>query len=200
VDGGGHLSQTDQVPAVRAFRAALREYDDQRTRVRSFRNVLIVTSLVMAVALIVLTVVTAAKATSLSLCFHQHCPTGYHKQASGGDVILVELLGAAAALLVGATSLSRIRGTATPYAVPVVTMLFKVPTGALTALLGLLLIRGGLVPGVSLDSTAQVVAWALLFGAAQQTFTGLIDRQAQTVLNNVKSTEQQATRGNGSRS
>lgn len=93
----------------------------------------------------------------------------------------------------GATSLSRVRGTATPYAVPIVTALFKVPAGALTAVLGLLFIRGGFVPGIQLTSTAQVVAWALLFGAAQQTFTGLIDRQAQNVLNNVKSTELPAT-------
>ncbi|MET1086273.1 MAG: hypothetical protein ABWY04_03995, partial [Arthrobacter sp.] len=48
------------------------------------------------------------------------------------------------------------------------------------------LMRGGFVPGLSdLDFPEQILAWAILFGAAQQLFTGLIDRQAQNVLNQV---------------
>jgi hypothetical protein len=43
------------------------------------------------------------------------------------------------------------------------------------------------VPGLSaLDSSAQILAWAVVFGYAQQTFTRFIDRQANTVLDNVK--------------
>jgi hypothetical protein len=57
------------------------------------------------------------------------------------------------------------------------------PTGALTAFLGLLLIKAGFVPGLSaLDSSAQIVAWAIVFGYAQELFTSLVDRQALTVL------------------
>lgn len=42
---------------------------------------------------------------------------------------------------------------------PVVLALLKLPTGALTAPLGLLLMRGGFVPGLSaLDSPAQIIA------------------------------------------
>jgi hypothetical protein len=38
--------------------------------------------------------------------------------------------------------------------------LLKVPLGALTAVLGLLLMSGGFVPGLSaLDSSAQILAW-----------------------------------------
>jgi hypothetical protein len=183
------LTDKDREPAARAIRAALREYDDQRSRVRSFRNVLLVVSAVMMGAVAAIAVATAARPTVLSLCFGASCPTGNDTPTSF-DVILVELLGAAAALLIGAMSLARVRGTATPYAVPVVAALFKVPTGALTAVFGLLLIRGQFAPGITLTSTPEIVAWALLFGAAQQSFTMLIDRQAQTVLNNVKSTDQ----------
>lgn len=183
------LTDKDREPAARAMRAALREYDDQRSRVRSFRNLLLVVSTVMMVAVAAIAVATAARPTVLSLCFDASCPTG-NSAPTSFDVILVELLGAAAALLVGALSLARARGTSTPYAVTIVAALFKVPTGALTAVFGLLLIRGQFAPGITLTNTSQIVAWALLFGAAQQTFTMLIDRQAQTVLNNVKSTEQ----------
>lgn len=183
------LTDKDREPAARAMRAALREYDEQRSRVRSFRNVLLAVSAVMMGAVAAIAAATAARPTVLSLCFGTSCPTGNDVPTSF-DVILVELLGAAAALLVGAMSLARVRGTATPYAVPVVVALFKVPTGALTAVFGLLLIRGQFAPGITLTSTSEIVAWALLFGAAQQAFTILIDRQAQTVLNNVKSTDQ----------
>jgi hypothetical protein len=49
-------------------------------------------------------------------------------------------------------------------------------------------IRGGFVPGLSdLDSQVQILAYAFVFGYAQQLLTGLIDKQAQTVLNSVPS-------------
>ena len=70
-----------------------------------------------------------------------------------------------------------------------VTALLKVPTGALTAVLGLSLILADVVPGVHLTTSGQVVAWAIVLGAGQQTFTQLVDRQAQTVLNNVGSAD-----------
>ena len=41
--------------------------------------------------------------------------------------------------------------------------------------------RGNFVPGLSaLDTSAQIVAWAIVFGYAQQLFTRLVDRQAHT--------------------
>ena len=61
----------------------------------------------------------------------------------------------------------------------------KLPTGALTAVLGLLLMRGQFVPGLSaLDSPAQIIAWAIVFGYAQQLFTRFVDQRAQSVLDN----------------
>ena len=61
----------------------------------------------------------------------------------------------------------------------------KLPVGALTAVLGLVLMSGEFVPGLSaLDSSAQILAWAVVFGYAQQLFTRLVDQQADTVLDN----------------
>jgi hypothetical protein len=43
------------------------------------------------------------------------------------------------------------------------------------------------VPGLSaLDTSAQILAWALVFGYAQQLFTRLVDQQAHTVLQTVR--------------
>lgn len=50
-----------------------------------------------------------------------------------------------------------------------------------------MLMRGQFVPGLSaLDTSAQILAWALVFGYAQQLFTRLVDRQGQTVLDSVR--------------
>lgn len=106
--------------------------------------------------------------------------------ATSWDVALIELIGALAAAVSGAFALRAIDGTATPYSLPVALAVLKVPAGALTAVLGLLLLRGEFVPGFSnLDSSAQIVAWAIIFGGAQQLVTRLIDRRAETVLDKV---------------
>jgi hypothetical protein len=103
--------------------------------------------------------------------------------ASGWDIWLVELIGIVAATVATAFALRKIRGTSTPYSLPVALAMLKLPTGALTAFLGILLMRGGFVPGLSaLDTSAQILSWAIVFGYSQQLFTRFVDDQAQSVL------------------
>lgn len=45
------------------------------------------------------------------------------------------------------------------------------------------------------DTPAQIVAWAALFGSAQQLFTRFIDQQANTVLNDVRGSRNATTSG-----
>jgi hypothetical protein len=86
-----------------------------------------------------------------------------------------------------------LRGTSTPYCLPVALAVLKVPSGALTAVAGLLLLGGGFAPGFSnLDSQRQILAYALVFGYAQQIATRLVDDRAQTVLNKVPSKDSEA--------
>ena len=106
--------------------------------------------------------------------------------ATREDLLLVEIVGLFAAVVAAASGLRNARGTSTPYGLPVALAMLKLPTGALTAVLGLLLMRGGFVPGLSaLDSSAQIIAWAIVFGYAQQVVTGLIDNQAKGILDDV---------------
>jgi hypothetical protein len=106
--------------------------------------------------------------------------------ARGWDVPLIELLGALAAAVTAAFALRSLNGTATPFSLPLALAFLKIPAGALTAVLGLLLLRGGFVPGFSnLDDPAQIVAWAIVFGGAQQLVTRLIDSRAENVLDKV---------------
>jgi hypothetical protein len=96
---------------------------------------------------------------------------------------VVELVGLIAAAVAAATTLRDLRGTTSPYSVPVALAVLKLPCGALTAVLGLLLIRNGFVPGFdSLETSAQILAWAIVFGFAQQVFTRLVDERAHVVL------------------
>jgi hypothetical protein len=109
------------------------------------------------------------------------------------DVMLIELMGILAAAVSGAASLRRVQGTFTPYSVPGLLGLMKLPLGALTAYLGLVFMRGGFVPGLSaLDTAPQVLAWAAVFGASQQLFSGVVDRQAKVVLDKIGGKEHKA--------
>ena len=103
------------------------------------------------------------------------------------DLTVVLLVGLSAAALAAAAAIRGIKGSSERSGLPVSMALLKLPTGAMTAFLGLLLMRGQFVPGLSaLDTSAQILAWALVFGYAQQLFTRLVDKQGQTVLNNVR--------------
>lgn len=104
-----------------------------------------------------------------------------------GNYLVVEIVGLLAAAIAAASALRRISGTHTPYNVPVALAWLKLPTGALTAVLGLLLMRGGFVPGLTaLDSSAQIIAWAIVFGYSQQVFTQFVDRQGKALLEGVR--------------
>ena len=64
----------------------------------------------------------------------------------------------------------------------------------MSALVGLLFIRGEFIPGLSqLDNQPQILAYAFLFGIAQQLITGAVDRQAQDILTKVPSKEPVST-------
>ena len=91
-----------------------------------------------------------------------------------------------AAIVASVVALRNIRGTSTPYSLAVALAVVKIPLGALTAVLGLLLMSGGFVPGLSaLDSSAQILAWGLVFGSSQQLLTRMVDQRASTLLDNV---------------
>jgi hypothetical protein len=198
-----------------ASSAALRE----QVRLRSFRNVVAVTSILMAVLAIGVAIAGYFRPTLIPICFAPEesgravvvCPTGQSEPfipaggqpqgsvpirdiddvvkdtARGPDLIVVEVVGLAAAAIATATAIRRIKGSSERYGLPVALAALKLPTGAMTAILGLLLMRGQFIPGLSaLDTSAQILAWALVFGYAQQLFTRLVDQQGQTVLDNIR--------------
>ena len=180
-------------------------------RLRQFRNVLLGGFLVFMGIAIVLGVIGSVSPTTIPLCFAPEtdgnttivCPSGetfvgqvnpgfdhdpaIAKTVAGGDIWLVELLGLLGAALTGAAALRNLKGTTTPYFVSVTLALFKLPTGAVTAVVGLLLMRADFVPGLSaLDTSAQILGWAVVFGIAQQLVTRFADSKAAGLLESVQ--------------
>jgi hypothetical protein len=211
---------------VSAVRAASSASMREQVRVRSFRDVLVATTLLMSVLVVAVAVIGFLKPTLIPLCFAPEdggkavvvCPTAQSapfsttQQDGGGsaaaqaqdidnyvsttvsplDIFVVELVGLAAAAVAAAGAIRGIRGSSERSNLPVALAVLKLPTGAITAFLGLLLMRGQFVPGLSaLDTSAQILAWALVFGYAQQLFTRLVDRQGQSVLDSVRGADKQ---------
>ncbi|MEV5491670.1 hypothetical protein AB0L47_27380 [Streptomyces bobili] len=205
----GELSPQDLESILDAVSVARQASIRETLRVRSFVNIVGWVTVILVIGAALVALLGAVRDDTLPLCFTPSaglgesgftvvCPSGTNPEpppnvdealaitTSHGDYLLVEIVGLVAAGIAAATSLRRIRGTATPYNVPVVLALLKLPMGALTAVLGLLLMRGGFVPGLSaLDSPAQIIAWAIIFGYSQQLFTRLVDGQAQALINTV---------------
>jgi hypothetical protein len=204
---GRELTEVDRDTLVAAHHAANSHRRRELIRLRSFRNLIGGGAVTLLGLAVVIAVVSHRHPGWLPLCFlpedkkrfvcplHEFPvpnPTGAKvddlvaRTADPYDALVIELVGLVAATLAGAIALRGMRGTSTPYAVPVALILLKLPAGALTAVLGLLFIRGGFVPGLSaLDSSAQIIAWAIIFGYAQQVFTRLIDSQGQGILHDV---------------
>jgi hypothetical protein len=206
-DRSGRLTEAERNAVIAAARAASSAARREILQIRSFRNILYICALALTVTVAGLLVLGILRPRLLPLCFKPTnfavCPSGVghvipqnanerqvdvavRDAASSWDIPIVALVGVIAAAISAAVALRKLHGTSTPYALPVALAVLKLPTGALTAVLGLLLMRGGFVPGLSaLDNPAQIIAWAILFGYAQQLFTRLVDDRAHDVLNQV---------------
>jgi hypothetical protein len=201
-----------------AVRTGLELKDQQHDRLRGFRNITLSATVGLMVLVVAVCLVGAFKPDALPLCFGPPpttatgdvpapvqgpsgvaCPSEEEPPTPGksprrlpapGDITLVALLGVLGGGLSGAIGIRNLQGSSTPYDVPVVLSLLKLPSGALSALIGLLFVRGGFVPGLSqLDSQPQILAYAFLFGISQQLVTRLVDQQAQDILTKVPSKE-----------
>jgi hypothetical protein len=224
---------------VTTVRAASSEALRVNVRLRSFRDVVVLITVIMTLLAVGVAVLGLAQPTWLPLCFAPQtggratvvCPTNQsgpfiplqlatpteqsqsaalndsralseegawplvldndvvvEQTAKPPDLLVVELVGLIAAAVAAAASIRTIKGSSERYGIPLALAMLKLPTGAVTAFLGLMLMRGNFIPGLSaLDSTAQILAWALVFGFAQELFTRLVDQQGHSVLNTVRS-------------
>jgi hypothetical protein len=136
-----------------AMRVGYDVSDQVHARVRSFRNVLIATALLITGLVVTASVVGAVRPGTIPLCFKPSaaaaaqpataeeaesfaCPSSTGRSVPhGGDVAVVVLMGLLGGALSATLSIQRLSGTSTPYAVPVILSFLKVPAGALTAVI-----------------------------------------------------------------
>jgi hypothetical protein len=194
---------------IRALERGYAATDEAHTRIRRFRNVLLCAAALITFCTFLFIREVAQNPTAVPFCFRPDittaqaatvprpptgnqrsvCPSGEQAvdanplQPSGTDVWIIAGLGLLGGGLASAVSVRNMNHVATPYDVPLALALLKVPTGALTAVAGILLLGGGFVPGLSeLDTQRQILAYALVFGYAQQLATRYLDNRATSLL------------------
>ena len=186
------LADTSAIRRARMRRLVGDSYEQldlEHAQLRSFRNILLSAATFLTVVTIGTLVFVAINPDLMPLCFTGEihaCPTTEwvgKPIPRSADILVVAVLGALGGALAATLSIRNLKGTSTPYDVPVALAALKVPMGALTAILGLVAIQGQFIPGLSqLDSQGMILAYALVFGFAQQALSRLLDQQAQNLL------------------
>jgi hypothetical protein len=164
--------------------------DAQYAHLRSFRNIVWGMALVVLCVAVGLSIMGLAWEDSLQLCFRPDedeppaCPLG--STPTGRDALVIQALGAAGGALAAVLTVRGMQDTPTPYAISLALAAMKLPLGALTALLGLLLIHGQFVPGLTdLDNSGQILAYAVILGIAQQAVTMFLDQRGRELLDRI---------------
>ncbi len=154
---------------------------------RGLRNAMLVASGVLAFIVALLSAVHLIDPSIISVCTHKlvdgklvlACPTGTSSRPIDVVVIaLAGLLGGVLSIVIPLATGERIK---TPYRVFNHQLMLKTIAGAGTAIAGVILVESGLIPGFKVENSAELLGYAILFGFAQQAFTGMIDRRANSL-------------------
>jgi hypothetical protein len=198
-----------------AMETAYDASDEEYVRLRDFRNIIILAAVAITILTGLLVGAVARYPNAIPLCFQPGvtvatttgsqttlpsgqpvqsvCPSGDRQRPTSGDVLIVAGLGALGGALGALVAIRNLRGTSTPYSVSTALAVLKVPSGALCTMIGMLLLSGGFVPGLTnLDDQRQILAYALIFGIAQQLVTRVADNRAQQILDKLPSKDPQA--------
>jgi hypothetical protein len=198
-----------------AMETAYDASDEEYIRLRDFRNIIILAAAAITILTALLVGAVVRYPDAIPLCFEPGvtvatvtgqqtaqpsgepvqsvCPSGDRQRPTSGDVLIVAGLGALGGALGALVAIRNLRGSSTPYSVSTALAVLKVPSGALCTMIGMLLLSGGFVPGLTnLDDQRQILAYALIFGIAQQLVTRVADNRAQQILNKLPSKDPQA--------
>ncbi|WP_231933502.1 hypothetical protein [Micromonospora coxensis] len=99
-------------------------------------------------------------------------------------LLFVLAAGALGAFVSALPTMITSRSGGVPYKLPLQQGLLKLAVGPLVAVVGIMLVIGGLVE-TTVGSTGALLALAVVFGAGQQAVTGYADRKAATLLSPV---------------
>ena len=205
---GRDVTVAERGAVVAALHAANTQRRRDLLRVRSFRNVMFIAAGLLVPIAIGFGVFGFVRPDAIPLCFN---PVGWSKvvcpieavsvpveangqqppdldqfvnmAVRGGDIALIETIGLIAAIVASVVGLRKVRGTSTPYSLAVALALIKIPWSP-----GggprLLLMPAGCCGLSALDTPAQILALALVFGSRAAP-KRLVDQRANTLLENV---------------
>jgi hypothetical protein len=144
---------TEQRAAIAAAHGHVTAIQNDHSDARSFRNNLVLWTVGLAVGALVLASITS----------------------HGFRYVLV---GAVAGLLTTAVAWRSLTHLSGPYSVSTAQAALKVSAGAASALLGVLLVRSGIISGLTVTSSSAY-GYAVVFGFSQQAFTQAVDGAAK---------------------
>jgi hypothetical protein len=156
-------------------------------RVRIIRNAMALASILLTAFVAVLLIFAAWRPGIIPLCFPTPkdgcvCPTGKN-HPTAGDVLLMALFGLLGAALSSASVISAAHELPTRYSISPVEIALKLPSGVITSIIGIILLRTAFVLGsFRIESQATILALAFIFGYAQKIFTRMVDKRAQLLL------------------
>lgn len=183
------VTDTLRSKLVAARRAANIASDTAHSAVRKWRNALVVAGFAVSVLALGVAVVHAIVPDFLSLAPGERTNGG--RTAEPWEVELVGALGGAVAALL---ALNRFAGFTDPYGLPTAQALLRIPMAAVTGLVGVLLMQTAALDILEPQTGSSVLAYAFVFGYAQEPLLRLIDRQAGDVLDPARDKNEPASR------
>jgi hypothetical protein len=166
-------------------------WDRSYARARSFGHLLAVAVTLLTLAMMTLVGLGMLWPASLPMCTkgaegaRTICASGF-PNSTPGDVALVALIGAIAAGFSAVANVTKLRPLVDPYQTPMFQGLLKVPTGAFTAVLGVLAIEQGLQATAGLSSSqGGMLFLAFVFGYSQQLVTHFVDSYGAEIRTNL---------------
>jgi hypothetical protein len=191
-------SELDRTVVDQAYQDAIRANNEKHANLRVFRNLLAVVTAALAVLLVGLAVWHALNVNFVSLCGNvtpaaqttgaaatanpaRRCIDDSKSRAF--DVAEIELIGAIGGLLSIAFGLGSVETPPSRYNPRPQQAALKPVAGAATGLIGVLLIQSDiLIAPASTTSESLLLAYAAIFGFAQQLLTQFVDKRAGKLL------------------
>jgi hypothetical protein len=152
--GDGDLSPEER-SQIEGAHEHVRVLEDNHTEARQFRNNLVMLTAGLTIGAIALAAITT----------------------HGFRYLLV---GAGAGLLTTALAWRGLTQLSGPYAVNTAQAALKVPAGAAAAVLGVILVKSGIISGLNVNSSVAY-GYAVVFGLSQQALTQVVDNAAKKI-------------------
>jgi hypothetical protein len=180
------VNRNDRIMLQAIQRDQFEKWEEARSRVRLFRNLLTCVIPVLVAALAGAALVQWLKPHFLPVDWQLSTAAGAPAQpgsaSHSADVLVIELLGAFGALLSSVWAVSRLQSFPRFWGLPLAQLLLKLPVGASTALIGILLWQSGVLTGATKLTWDKVIPYAVLLGVAQEAVTRLVDNKANNLL------------------